>query len=299
MKLLFENWRRFLAEISVTPEEYKNVFQQAILQSQFWTSSNKLGDVDIVDKDRSELGTPASEALEVSLTKAASELGTEFHFEISTSSDEEYILGPDDPFGKYPNNWLTYAQYRFEDGRHIVFLELRPLAEDYNLSEFKPEVFAKIMAMTINHEIIHYQQLKKQAEKKGLSDADAWRELLCDPKQTEITDPVLYKKECGKEVPEGYFDVPARERYLRSHIEIDAFAYEAAEQLIDSYGEKEAINVIRKLKPVDIEKYPEISDIVKDYAKSISNNPKILNKFRKKVYQQIVRMGEHETSGRI
>lgn len=299
MKLLFENWRRFLAEISVTPEEYKKAFQQAILQSQFWTSSNKLGDVDIVDKDRSELGTPASEALEASLNEAASELGTEFHFEISTSSDEEYILGPDDPYGKYPNNWLTFGQYRFEDDKHIVFLELRPLAEDYNLSEFKPEVFAKIMAMTINHEIVHYQQLKKQAEKKGLSDADAWHELQCDLEQTDYTDPEWYKELCGKELPKGYFDVPGRERYLRSHIEIDAFAHEAAEQLINSYGEEEAINVIRKLKPVDIEKYPEISDIIKDYAEVFSANPKILNKFRKKTYQQIIRMGEHETSGRI
>jgi hypothetical protein len=39
--------------------------------------------------------------------------------------------------------------------------------------------------------------------------------------------------------------------------------------------------------PVDIDKYPEISDVVKDYGKYLKDNPEELNKFRKKLYQQI------------
>ena len=45
--------------------------------------------------------------------------------------------------------------------------------------------------------------------------------------------------------------------------------------------------------PVDIEKYPEISTVVLDYGNVLKNNPEELNKFRKKLYQQIYKNSQN------
>ena len=199
-------------------------------------------------------------------------------------------LGPDDEYGGYPNNWLTQGQYRgpYEelDGKHVVWLEIRPLKGTYNLDEFDPEAFAQIVSTTLNHELVHYAQLKKQAAAKGISDYEALTQMKCDPEQIDWSDidPDEYRKLCGREPPE---QEKGRKTYLTRHIEVDAFAHEAAEHLLDKYSPEEALDAIRKMNPVDIDKYPEISDVVQDYAKVLKDDPKELNKFKKKLYQQI------------
>jgi len=137
---------------------------------------------------------------------------------------------------------------------------------------------------------VHYVQLKKQAENKGLSDYEAYKEMVCDTNQVAVGDAEEYKELCGKEPPVEKYS--GRELYVTRHGEVDAFAAEAAEQLIDNYGADEALEAIRKMTPIDLDKYPEISGVVKDYSDTLKNNPEELNKFRKKLYQQIQQQGD-------
>lgn len=288
MKLLLENWRGFLNEASSVPNEAKTGFANAITASKFWEQSNESEDIDEVDGVDSALGTPATEALKKNLNQMAQELDTDLYFNV-TSGDDAYVLGPDDPHGGYPNNWMMHGQYRgpYEElgGKHVVWMEFRPLSEDFGLDKLNPNELVNNISTTLNHELVHYYQLKKQAESKGISDDSAFKEMVCDPKQTPVGDPEEYRKLCGREAPEQKGD--EREIYLSRHGEIDAYAHEAAEQLLNKYSREEALDAIRKMTPVDLDKYPEISSVVKDYGEYLKDNPEELNKFRKKLYQQI------------
>ena len=213
MKLLLENWREYLNEITTLSTNLKQGLKKAVEGSQFWTQPNAEDDVDISDipSDRDdELTTPAAQALMDALNQKAEELGTDLLFVITVSS--EYILAPNDPFGGYPNNWLKHGQYSGPHGeKHVIWLELRPLHNNnYNLSELDPSVLVGIISRTINHELVHYEQLKKQAAAKGINDEEAWKQLLSDPKQ----------------IPQA--DKHTRAHYLSRHPEIDAYAHEAA-----------------------------------------------------------------------
>lgn len=278
-------WRVFLNEISKVPKNLKSSLESAILQSNFWTQPNSVDNVDAIDDSEYQLGTPATETLERSLNQATADAGApDLHFEVS-SGDDEYALGPDDPYGKYPDNWMMRGQYRgpHEElgGKHVVWLEIRPLADDFNFDEFNPSTLAATISTTINHELVHYYQLKKQAQSKGLSDMDAFREMACDPKQTPIGDPKEFRELCGKEPPAQ--KGTDREIYLSRHGEVDAFAYEAAEKLLRQY--KDPHRAAKEIANPS-------NDVLADYAEVFKDNPKVLKKFRSKVYNQIMKQAE-------
>jgi hypothetical protein len=294
MKLLMESWRGFLNEVSSVPNEAKAGFEQAIADSKFWEQPHAPDEID----EKSDaldglMGTPATEVLQDSFNAMAAQLKTDLYFSVS-AADEMYVLGPDDPHGGYPNNWMTRGQYRGPygelDGKHVVWIELRPISEDFSMEDFNAVDLTKKISTTLNHELVHYFQLKKQAASKGISDKDAFKEMVCDPKQTPVGDPDDFRNLCGKEPPEQEGD--EREIYLSRHGEIDAYAHEAAEHLLDKYGREEALNAIRKMTPADVDKYPEISGVVKDYGEHLKDSPEELNKFRKKLYQQIQKQSE-------
>ena len=180
---------------------------------------------------------------------------------------------------------MMRGQYRgpYEelDGKHVVWLEIRPLTDDFNFDEFNPSTLAATISTTINHELVHYYQLKKQAQSKGLSDMDAFREMACDPKQTPVGDPERFRELCGKEPPKQ--KGTDREIYLSRHGEVDAFAYEAAEKLLRQYKDPQ--------KAAEEIGNPS-NDVLADYAEVFKDNPKVLKKFRSKVYNQIMKQAE-------
>ena len=285
MKLLLENWRKYVNEVTSLETELKDAIFQTIIDSKFWEQPNNPIDIDIKSDGLDNLmGTPASEILQNSLNQIS-----DIYFSVSVG-DKKYVLGPDNKYGGYPDNWMMQGQYRGPypelDGQHVIWIELRSVSDDYSLDELDPVELSKTISTTINHELVHFYQLKKQAKSKGLSDYEAYREMVCDPKQVPIDDPDNYRKVCEKEPPEEYV-VDEREIYLTRHGEIDAYAHEAAEELLDKYEPLEALRAIKRLNPVDLDKYPEISYVVQDYADVLKNNQEELNKFRKKVYTQI------------
>ena len=184
---------------------------------------------------------------------------------------------------------MIRGQYRGSheelDGKHVIWLEFRPLSEDFDLGELNPEELVNNVSTTLNHELIHYHQLKKQAKSKGLSDYDAFKEMVCDPEQTPVHDPDEYRELCGKEPPEQ--EGSEREIYLSRHGEIDAYAHEAAEELLNRYSPEEALELIKR-------RGSEVYGVVKDYVKYLGDQPKELNKFWSKLYSQIMEI-QHET----
>jgi len=260
VRLIMENWRRFITEATAVPKEQMVGFKQAILDSNFWTQPNTENDVDEIG-ETTNMASPASEALMSALNAKAEELGTDINFVITVTTEDGYELAPDDQFGGYPNNWMMQGQYRGpQGGLHVVWIELRPISEEFNMDDLNPGELAKKISTTINHELVHYNQLKKQAESKGISDEDAFEEMMNDPKQMDKTG--------------------TRAGYLSRHIEVDAFAHEAAEELLDKYSEEEALDLIRR-------KNPDVQGVVADYVDALGDQPEELQKFWKKLYTQI------------
>lgn len=266
MKLIFENWKRFLNEATSVPQEHIAAFKDAIVKSNFWTLPHDIEEVDLVGDE--ELSTPAVEVLMDYLNEAARRINTDIYFLLTVTDEEEYALGPDSAYPGYPDNWLMRAAYTGpQKGYHVITMSFRPLAEDFETDEFDPNNLIKILSHTLNHELVHYYQLKKQAANKGISDEEAWQELLKDPKQLPQDD--------------------TRFGYLKLHNEIDAYAYEAAEQLMDKYSKEEAMQIVKSLTSNNLTSFPEVSSVLSDYIKTFQNNPKILNNFRKKMYRQL------------
>ena len=61
MKLIFENWKMFLNEVTSVPQEHMAAFKDAIVKSNFWTLPHDIEEVDLVSDDT--LSTPAVEVL--------------------------------------------------------------------------------------------------------------------------------------------------------------------------------------------------------------------------------------------
>jgi len=289
MKLLFENWRKYLNEVTTIPDDIKTSLRQAITNSEFWTKPHTEDSVDIGDleTDRgSELTTPAIETLQINLNNAAVQLGIEIYFVLTVSPQSEYVLRPEDPHGGYPNNWLMQGQYMGPQGdAHIVWLEFRPVHNEFNLNNLDAEKLVKNISWTINHELVHYSQLKKQVKSKNISDEEAWEEMKCDPEQIPVGDPEDYRKRCGKEPPK---QGQGRDVYLSRHSEVDAFAHEAAEQLLDKYSSEEALNLIKT-------RDSKLDGVVRDYLNVFKDDDKkhLLKKFWTKLYTHIQSKGNN------
>tara|TARA_Y100000816_G_C26096982_1_gene580715 strand:+ start:1398 stop:2207 length:810 start_codon:yes stop_codon:yes gene_type:complete len=251
--------QEIILESTAPDESITSAIYQAIVDSGFWKMAHNENDVDLVDK--ATFSTPAIETLMDALNGAANDLGTDLYFLLSVTDDESYTLSPDDAYGGYPNNWMMRGQYRGpEKGKHIVWLEFRPYSDEYNMDDLDSAELSKIISRTINHELVHYNQLKKQAKSKNISEEEAWEELMSDPKQ-------ISKK-------------GTQQDYLSLHNEIDAFAYEAAEQLLDTHTKEEALNLIRR-------QDSDLAGIVARYRKTLKNDRKSLEKFLSKLYTNI------------
>ena len=256
-----ENWRRFLVEATDVPPEQKKGFRQAMIDSNFWTQPHTEDDVDEVG-GTANMGSPASEALMSALNAKAEELNTDLNFIITVTTEAGYELAPDDQFGGYPNNWMMQGQYRGpKNGLHDVWIELRPISEEFDMNDLDPSELVKKISTTLNHELVHYNQLKKQAASKGIPEEEAFEQMIEDPKQIDKTG--------------------TRAGYLSRHNEVDEFAHEAAEELLDKYTPEQALELIKR-------KDSKLGGVVGDYEQALGDKPEEMQKFWKKLYTQII-----------
>ena len=209
--------RHLLNEITQLPKEYFTTIDNAIADSKFWTLPNHEEDI---DEHGLQNQTPAAAKLQEALSAVLTNIGLNMDVMIdSYPALEGAYLTPNHP--AYPDRWLIDARWYVSQttGKNTLDLMIMTLGEDFDINDLNPKALVRNIAQTIRHELVHYSQMKKQKTNKQLkTDREAFEAMLVDPKQIPATDNIV--------------------DYLRSHIEIDAHAHDAAEELLAVYGEK-------------------------------------------------------------
>ena len=288
--------RSMLLEVTTLPPEYYSEIDKAIAASQFWEQSNLEEDVDVYG-DNESLSTPAIEALRVATQAVMDSLGIDGEIQMSSSAAGGiYHLHPEHP--AWPNRWIADAKWyisKQKPGQSTIDIEF--LTSDPEIAdELDTAALVRHIGQTIRHELVHYEQMKKQAKKKELEEMEAFNEMLADPSQVPSRDDPAYwevYEPTGKIDPktkeeiirkEGWKQAVYIKDYLHSHIEIDAHAHDGAEELLAAYGKEDAFDMLRHGFDLDD---PQLPNAIRHYWEQLSEDDPTLNKLRKKLYSQI------------
>lgn len=278
MKLLREYIREILSEGTKLPREYFSTIDDAISLSRFWDEPNSQDDIDIYySQSGAVMGTPSAEALSKALHLAMSNIGLDIDILVrshDTDDFERLTLHPNHP--AWPNRWLVDAKWyvsKHKAGRNTIDIEIMTSEPEDNISSsLDTEALTRHIGQTIRHELVHYAQMKKQARNKGLSDADAFSEMLDDPSQVP---------------PQNLQNDEWQKKYLESHIEIDAHAHDGAEELLASYSEKEIKSILRGHIDANDRRLP---NAILHYYSVLGPDSKSTRKFMSKLYSQVMAM---------
>lgn len=276
MKITEHNLRRWIRETLVTeitklPKEYFKAIDDAVTASRFWEEPNAENDIDLLNTPGGDvMGTPAAEELMYALQGAFDTLGLDIDAVVgshSTDDIEGLTLHPDHP--AYPNRWLRDGRWyvsKQNPGRNTIDLEI--MVASAPLPDLDPGALVRHITQTVRHELVHYNQMKKQAASKGgLTDTEAFEEMLNDPKQIPPSETYTVMK------------------YLKSHIEIDAHAHDGAEELLAVYGEQGAMDMLRGT-DIDLND-PKLPNAIAHYYKVLPKDDPTLHKLRSKMYTYI------------
>jgi len=266
---------KLVTEITKLPREYFKIIDDAITASRFWKEPNALADIDLLNTPGGNtMGTPAADVLQSSLQGAFGELDLDMDVVVSshnTDDIENMTIHPEHP--AYPNRWLVDGRWyisKQNPGRNTVDLEM--LTAEDEVLDLDPSALVRHIAQTVRHELVHWNQMKKQAANKGgLTDTEAFEEMLNDPKQ----------------IPNSETGTMAD--YLRSHIEIDAHAHDAAEELLAVYGKKGAYDILRG--NVDLSD-PKLPNTLSHYHQVLPDDDSTINKLNGKIYSYIEYLSE-------
>jgi hypothetical protein len=299
MYVLRDYIRTLLVEISKLPKEWFTEIDQAVTQSGFWNESNALDDMEVGPKR--SLQTPAALKLETAIQDVFDDLGLDMDVFISShdSDSDHEVLHPDHP--AYPDKWLIDAKWyvsKQRPGRNTLDMEIMGFRDDANPDDVNSATLVNHITQSIRHELVHYTQMKKQSLKKGLyNDTEAFKEMVKDPSQIpNENDPKYWDvyeltgtyDEAGEEIieKEGFNHVLHTQDYLRSHIEIDAHAHDAAEDLLAVYGYDEAKNMLRSGK-FDLSD-PKLPNAILHYYEFLEEeDPTTIRKLLKKMYSYV------------
>ena len=268
MQVLREYVSFIIKEATKLPNEFYRPLEQAISASQFWTFPNGPEDPDyntVVGQD-------------VDQTEAAAELGSalmDFFKEIEYplialvrspdvghEANSKYLVNKDHQ--SYPNGIVVGGQMGLTSrGRRLLYLDLMVFGEDFDVKDISVGTLVSNIASVIRHEIIHSKQYDKRAKSQKITRAQAKKE---------------YEKD-GSIVSSG-----DRRQYLSSHIEVDAYAHEFAEQLLRDYGLKKAKSIVRR---ADNAKDLPLSDQLKEYLQGVSSK-KAFKNLMGKIYTHLV-----------
>jgi hypothetical protein len=305
MKLLREYVRTLLKEMTQLPPDFFTVIDKSIMSSKFWTMPN--------DDEDSPGKTLAASTLEKALQQAMQDIGLDMDVIVDSyfTDDLDMMLHPGHP--AYPNRWLIDARWyisKRNPGRSTIDLMLMMGDEDegFDASSVNPKVLTQHIATTIRHELVHYTQMKKQSLNKGINDdMKAFEEMLQDPKQIANQDNPKYwdlYEPTGEIDPdtkeeiinkEGFKSKVWQTDYLQSHIEIDAHAHDAAEDLLTVYGEDKALDHLRY--GFDLSD-PDLPNGISHYYKVLPKDDPTIKKLRKKVYSYMKHFAKRNKASR-
>ncbi len=287
-----------MTEISKLPKEYFSKIDDAIRGSNFWTKDNSVSSIDAGPKG--SLQSPAALSLETALQEVFDSLSLDIDAYVSTfdTDDESFQLNPGHP--AYPNRWLIDAKWyvsKQRPGRNTIDLQIMPYGEEADSSDVDPSALVRHIAQTVRHELVHYTQMKKQSLSKGLyNDIEAFQEMLKDPKQVpDENNPKFWKvyektgridPQTGGEVinKQGFDRELYTQDYLKSHIEIDAHAHDAAEELLAVYGLEGSKKFLSgKIDTAD----PRVPNAIQHYIDHLPEDGRTVKELKKKIIKYL------------
>jgi hypothetical protein len=250
------------------PDLFYSPLEQAIIDSSFWTYENTPDDADMISvRGEWHNQTPAAEVLgstiqnflasfNIPITIAVRSAEPDFNTNLDLPAGPEHFL--------YPNRLVVGGSQGVSDrGRFVMYLNMIPVSDDFNPEDVDASAISKIVGNIVRHEYIHARQIDKRKKSQKVS-----RQLAKDS----------YEKE--GEVP----DSENRSQYLGANIEIDAYAHEFAESLLQKHGKEKALDILRgKISPDSV----ELPDQFREYLENIPGK-KASQKLMKKVYDQIM-----------
>ncbi len=297
--------RQLLIEATTLPQEYFAAIDDAVSASQFWEQPNSQEDIDEYSSTSgSVMGTPAAIALSEALHQAMEDVGLDIDILVRshyTTDIDGMTLHPDHP--AWPDRWLIDAKWyvsKERPGRNTIDIEIMTSEEEDDiLSSLDQAALMRHITQTVRHELVHYQQMKRQADSKEISEMEAFKEMLADPSQVpnrnkpkywEVWEPTgKIDPETGEEIiqKDGWKHEEYTQDYLRSHIEVDAHAHDGAEELLAVYGKEDSLDMLRHgFDTTD----PKMPNAIKHYFEMLPADDPTLDKFRKKLYTQLDRM---------
>jgi hypothetical protein len=245
-----------------------------IMDSEFWTQNN------VYTVDSTDYNKVLNN--EIDQTEAAEELTSVLNAffirnKIPTRAavhspdpaiNPKTIINPSHP--NYPNKiviggnqGLAGENNKKGSSRFLMNLNLGTYGDNFSTSDIDPFALAKNIGALIRHELIHMHQIEDRRKNQRISRLDTLRKFR-DEGEIPTTD--------------------SREDYLSSKIEIDAYAHEIAEEMLNNYGKDDALEMLRgNIKPDP----DNISDQFKEYF--IDNaNSSFTRRLKRKIYGQIM-----------
>lgn len=274
MKISDRELRRVIRKVLTEATDINRVLygslEKAIAGSNFWQEGNTEDDGDYEDVPGLGLihQTSAAQYLQDVLQATVDNAGEDIIIAVQSpelAANPGFLLTPDK--SQYPDSVISggYATIT-PQGQQAVVLNMSLFDESFNDDDVNAQRIARKGAGILRHEIVHLQQVAARAKSEGVSLLDAFEKFKREPKSIP---------------PEG----AGRQQYIKSHIEIDAHAHQAADELLSLYGKEEALRLISKT--VDFEDLGvDLPHAVEDY---LIDNPsgKTARQFRKKVYEYI------------
>ena len=241
--------------------------EAAIKNSNFWAKPNTEDESDM-ESVRGEWHnqTPAATDLGWAIEDYLKSSGIPVKVIVISLEEEDSDIGlPVDPDHRlYPNRIVVAGQQGVGSrGQFNMYLFLTPVSSDFRPGDVNPEEISRRIGNIVRHELIHAKQFEKRRRSQNIS-----RMVAKDRFEAE-----------GEIVPDE-----TREIHLQSKMEIDAYAHEFAEELLQIYGKDKALNILRGKIPLDS---LNISDQFKEYLDKIPGEAAVI-RLKKKIYSNII-----------
>jgi len=262
-------------------DKFYEDLDSTIYMSEFWKFQNHPDDYHSNETEIVDI-----EHIDVVQTDAAHVLGSMLN-DFFQEEDDSIVIAVDTPDPDLnPGTVLndSYPGFREDivvgaeagltpEGIRLVILYLATFGDNFNPDDIDHEFASRTIGATIRHELIHFSQYDKRVKRQGIS------RLLA--KQAFEDEGTIAADDRG-------------EKYFGSHIEIDAYSHEIAEELLLKVGHQGALDILRHRRDV-----PEldISRAAKFYlsqALSRESNNKFLRKIHSEI-ENLVSRGIYET----
>lgn len=254
---LSDKVREYLQSLGMLSESSKldNLFysplEQVIQKSNFWTQNNDYDEADIYRyMGEDALQTDAAYELNQALMMFFKENNIPIVLVVEStdpSNNSKTVLHP--KHSNYPNKVILGGfQSLTKSSRILIVLHMATFSDEFNPDDVNSSSISRQVARIIRHEVIHADQLDKRSKNQNISRKKA---------KKAYQDQGL--------VPGPGEDT--RTQYLSSHIEIDAYAHEIAEELYDLAGYEGALDILRnKKKVLDYPVSEQTKEYLYDYA---------------------------------